>query len=95
MWYAYMSYDVTLCSRLQNCLDTIFELEELLSQSEAGEFMQTEFVALKKASERVELASLRADDVELIEKATERLVRELYSIGVNTHRDLSDNRNIH
>ena len=89
-----MSYDKKLHSRFRNCLNTIFELEEYLRESEAGEFMQTEFVALKKASEQVELSALSKDEVELIEKATERLVRELFLVGATMRCDLSQNWNI-
>lgn len=89
-----MSYDKKLHSRFRNCLNTIFELEAHLRQSEVGELMQTEFVALKKASEKVELSALNKDEVELIEKATERLVRELYLVGANTRCDLSQHWNI-
>lgn len=90
-----MSDDMKLHSRFRNCLNTIFELEEQLRQSEVGEFLQKEFVALKEASERVELDNLSNGDVELIEKATERLMRELYLVGTNIDCGVSQHWNIH
>lgn len=75
-----MSYKSVLQSRLHNCLDTIFELESLLQNAEVADFMRSEFTTLKKVSEQIETMSLSETDVELIEKATERLLNELYFV---------------
>lgn len=74
-----MSYKSVLQSRLHNCLDTIFELESL-QNAEVADFMRSEFTTLKKVSEQIETMSLSETDVELIEKATERLLNELYLV---------------
>lgn len=90
-----MSYDAKLHSRFHNCLNTLFELEVALGKSDIAEFMRPEFVELKEVSEQIELSDLSESDVELIEKATERLLHELYQIGTNVNCDFSQNWNIH
>lgn len=89
-----MTYESALQSRLHNCLETIFELETVLEETGAAAFMRSEFVALKKATKRIEFAAINESDVELIEKATERLLGELYLVGNKEKRDFSRNWNV-
>ena len=72
-----VSSDLTLASRLKNCLVTILELEGLLADSHLGTVLEEEFSTLKVMVAQLEEMRIAEDDVDRIERATMRFLSEL------------------
>ena len=72
-----VSPEITLASRLKNCLVTILELEELLADSHLGTVLEQEFSTLKVVVAHLEDMRIAEDDVSRIEHATMRFLSEL------------------
>jgi hypothetical protein len=66
-----------LLERLQNCLQTILELEPDLEQLDMGDALVKEFGMLKAFLQRLEGIDIQEDDVRRIETATASFLEEL------------------
>ena len=75
-----MSDDVSLDSRLRNCLDTILELEGPLLHTQMGGLLMREFQSLKEVMENLSSVEVCEADVERIEAATDRFLGELKDV---------------
>ncbi len=64
-------------TRLENCLQTILELEPEVERLDLGHIMREEYAALRKFMEKLDSVQLEEDDVRRIEGATERFLEEL------------------
>lgn len=69
--------EIALDIRLRNCLQTILELEEVLITSDFGTTLGEEFTVLKDVAGRLEYSFVEEKDVQKIENATERFLKEI------------------
>jgi len=73
-----MSYQHILNSRLQSCLETILELEEILEGSNRAEKnISNEFAVLRDAFKRLSTTSVSEQDVCQVEVATSKFLGEI------------------
>lgn len=66
-----------LSARILNCLQTVLELEPIISRLELGFVLLTEFKVLKSFLKNMETMELDENDVTRIEVATEHFLQEL------------------
>lgn len=72
-----MLEDISLSSRLRNCLQTILELEESLADTHLGPLLSEEFLMLKHVTRRLSGVHIEEADVRRIEAATDKFLAEL------------------
>lgn len=68
---------LSLQLRLNNCLQTILDLEPDLERLELGHVLLKEYTELRAFADSVKSIALREDDVLRIEQATECFLEEL------------------
>ena len=66
-----------LSARILNCLQTVLELEPVISRLELGFVLLAEFKVLKSFLKNMETMELDENDVTRIELATEHFLQEL------------------